>query len=573
MTIKRRLKEPLFNFDEMFWTVAFIFLVSTSLVSSKSGQCQPGSKEVFMLATNTGLNEHSYEEFNTNNISECVTRCQNDVKCHSLTYYHNITSAHCRLLENTASNARHVGLSSDKLLLNGTYYFEKICLKHACDRLFVLEWLNGASLEGYNDKSVVNISQQQCLDLCMSDTDFVCRSAEYNELTNECRLSRHDRFSRPTAFKKDEPHVHYFDNSCAYKPVNGGKLTEIMLLGNVQHPYSLSEYYGLTVSECGDMCLKNSLFPCRSFLFGRKSERPYCGLTHQNRAALMHNPGSFEPSQNLNYYEIARSLDGCDTSDIHFELLSGTALDTVPYKVVRDQQPQECLKICRHDENCRSVNVDYRKGTCEFNAESTRSSGLERNLKENPNVNHYEKVCLNVANSCSRDWAFERIRGKELTGISHEKVYVEASTREECETACLEYSEFVCRSAEFNYQMNECRLSPYSRFSATDKRLTLSTSRAVVDYLENNCAHEARGFCNWKSAKQHRFILADRILSTKTVSDCKTECVNNTNFICRSFTYDTGSKTCALSHHSRRSAPPSTLVRSPFERKSKRKPL
>ncbi|GFR18674.1 hypothetical protein TNCT_180551 [Trichonephila clavata] len=31
---------------------------------------------------------------------------------------------------------------------------------------------------------------------------------------------------------------------------------------------------------------------------------------------------------------------------------------------------------------------------------------------------------------CSKDWSFERIRNKELVGIDHEKVLVEANTKE-----------------------------------------------------------------------------------------------------------------------------------------------
>lgn len=88
---------------------------------------------------------------------------------------------------------------------------------------------------------------------------------------------------------------------------------------------------------------------------------------------------------------------------------------------------------------------------------------------------------------CKSDWAFERSRNKELVGIDHDKVIVEAHTKEECQAACLHHKDFSCLSAEFNYQLNECRLSPYNRFSSTDKAVTLSNSRFVVDYFENNC--------------------------------------------------------------------------------------
>lgn len=88
---------------------------------------------------------------------------------------------------------------------------------------------------------------------------------------------------------------------------------------------------------------------------------------------------------------------------------------------------------------------------------------------------------------CQKDWSFERIRNKELVGIDHEKVLVEANTKEECQTACLKHKQFRCLSAEFNHQLSECRLSPYNRFSSTDKSVSVSNSRFVIDYFENNC--------------------------------------------------------------------------------------
>lgn len=187
------------------------------------------------------------------------------------------------------------------------------------------------------------------------------------------------------------------------------------------------------------------------------------------------------------------------------------------YKITRDLEPGVCLKLCLQDLSCLSVNIDYKKGTCSFNGQNLRTSGIDRNLRSSPFFNYFEKVCLvrsqgsssslllNTTNTttsssssssglplssslCSnRDWSFERVRGKELVGLPFEKVVVEASTREQCELACLDYQPFNCLSAEFNYQMNECRLSPYNRFSSLNKQVRLEPSTSLVDYLENNC--------------------------------------------------------------------------------------
>lgn len=181
----------------------------------------------------------------------------------------------------------------------------------------------------------------------------------------------------------------------------------------------------------------------------------------------------------------------CDTGDIQFELYSGYLADIKPFKVIFDLQPRKCLKLCSESAGCKSINIDYKKGSCELLAENTKTSGRERSLRENSSNNYYEKFCLPGAkHSCSKkDWAFERIRGHELVGnrIDFKQVSSEATTREQCEAACLNHTAFLCRSAEFDHQLKECRLNPYSRFNINDKKVYLHSSRSTIDYLENNC--------------------------------------------------------------------------------------
>ncbi|GFS59861.1 uncharacterized protein TNIN_253341 [Trichonephila inaurata madagascariensis] len=170
--------------------------------------------------------------------------------------------------------------------------------------------------------------------------------------------------------------------------------------------------------------------------------------------------------------------------------------------------------------------------------------------------------CPSSGTQCSKDWSFERIRNKELVGIDHEKVLVEANTKEECQDACLNHKPFRCLSAEFNYQLSECRLSPYNRFSSTEKSVAVSSSRFVVDYFENNCFEEPRGFCNTKLLKKFRLMLTEKITTGESIEDCRQQCYDTKEFICRSVTFDRRFKTCGLSHHTRKSAPPESITRS-----------
>ncbi|RWS31259.1 hypothetical protein B4U80_01867 [Leptotrombidium deliense] len=256
--------------------------------------------------------------------------------------------------------------------------------------------------------------------------------------------------------------------------------------------------------------------------------------------------------------ENSSSTFDCDTANIQFELQSGVLFALQAYKTTRDFQPQECLKVCRQEDACKSLNIDYKKNVCQFLSTSFVDNRMR---KENPHFNHFRKICLRTQSACSRHWAFERVRGRELVSVPYGKIHVDAHTLEHCQAACLDFKPFVCRSAEFNYQNSQCKLSPYNRFSSGDKHAKLGV-RSYIDYMENNCAHEAKGFCNVKSTKQSRLVLADRFLFTDDVQNCEEECMHNKHFICRSFTYESTTKTCALSHHSKRSYSNGAVIRS-----------
>lgn len=524
---------------------------------------------MFLLATNARLDSGIFSREYGVNLTACAEACRRNPRCRSLTFVKNATDSYCQLM-GSAADATSAAVTHERTLspVNGVYYLEKICLKGSCERLFVAEWIQSMELEGHDNRVLRNATRRSCLEACAAERSFVCRSAEWDDDSGECRLSRYDRFSRHVHFgRAARPSVSYFDNTCAHKPVSGGHTAEILLLGNVEHPYSLVEYRGLSVSECGESCLRNALFPCRSFLFGRRAQQQtYCGLTHQNRAGLLQNPGSFEPSHSVNYYEIARNLDACDDEDVKFELVSGRYMTDRPLRSSPVSSAHECLSLCRGDAKCRSVSYDYRRRLCQAHSDTLRT-GADSNVKRNPQMNYFEKVCISAGSVCDKHWAFERVPGKELvmgggSGVSY-KVSVEANTREECQAACLAHRDFACHSAEFNYQLSECRLSPHSRFTATGGEGKLEDSKFVVDYFENNCVREVRGFCSTKKYRDQELVLADLVIGTMSQDDCQQRCLNSVDFVCRSFSFERDTQTCFLSHHTRKSAPKGATLRLP----------
>lgn len=191
----------------------------------------------------------------------------------------------------------------------------------------------------------------------------------------------------------------------------------------------------------------------------------------------------------LNISRDARAVPmACDAERVHFELLAGHFHAGPAFKVTRDLQPDACLRNCRADATCYSLNVDYKRGICEYASQPP----ADARIRPSPASNLFVKICLEkpLPGCGRRDWAFERVRDRELVGIPHEKVAVAAESRTACHAACVDYAHFVCRSAEFRAESATCRLSPYTRFSSADKRVRLAPHPAgqLVDYLENSCA-------------------------------------------------------------------------------------
>ncbi|KAG8232567.1 hypothetical protein J437_LFUL008705 [Ladona fulva] len=89
------------------------------------------------------------------------------------------------------------------------------------DRLWAFERVVGAFLEGFDDREEHNVqTKTECEKLCLFESTFTCRSAEYDESQNICRLSREDRRSQPSAFRRvpGSP-LDYLENQCFWEVV------------------------------------------------------------------------------------------------------------------------------------------------------------------------------------------------------------------------------------------------------------------------------------------------------------------------------------------------------------------
>ncbi|KAJ6218618.1 hypothetical protein RDWZM_009775 [Blomia tropicalis] len=256
-----------------------------------------------------------------------------------------------------------------------------------------------------------------------------------------------------------------------------------------------------------------------------------------------------------------------------FEKIASVTIRGVPFVPLYNGQPDipvtaECNNRCRAGPKCRAFLLSYDKHQCfGFDYDSV-SRGLSVVSSASEKTNYFEKICLSTA-PCEKAWTFERVMGRELKGFDN-RVLSGVASRLRCQELCLKERSFVCRSGEYDYASQQCRLSSEDRRSQpTAFRLAPTSS---IDYFENQCAatqqqqQQASGSgtvpgtstalgssvptpvsCDFERYENLDINRADLIRTAFSMEQCKQLCEATRAFVCRSFTYAPSTSQCWLS--------------------------
>lgn len=100
------------------------------------------------------------------------------------------------------------------------YYMVKMSVRSdkVCKRPWNFERIPNAMIQGHDRALIFTSTKEACLAACLNEKNFICRSAEYNYVTLQCRLSDYDRRSVSENFKAvqliEAQGVDYFENLC-----------------------------------------------------------------------------------------------------------------------------------------------------------------------------------------------------------------------------------------------------------------------------------------------------------------------------------------------------------------------
>ncbi|KAI1289816.1 hypothetical protein HDE_09060 [Halotydeus destructor] len=272
--------------------------VASSLPSGGDTFCADGYA-TFELTTGQVYSAESDETIQTLpgtlQLTDCIGKCRDDPQCRSM----NFETGLCVLFR-TSANEKPAGLQPSQFPVFTTYA-QKVCLaadvKSRCDRMWTFERVPGYELRKYSKKRSTVTGRIQCMELCLKESDFDCRSFNFDVDSKECILSDMDRHtlspgpgsssrSREEKFLLPSANgtTDYFESNCVQEPnkLCDFKQTKGKLLKTVDSVYQDIS----TVEECKEKCI-NSAYRCFSFDFGDPST-PVCRTSHLDKASLTH---------------------------------------------------------------------------------------------------------------------------------------------------------------------------------------------------------------------------------------------------------------------------------------------
>ncbi|XP_060648460.1 uncharacterized protein LOC132786083 isoform X1 [Drosophila nasuta] len=230
-------------------------------------------------------------------LTDCLNTCLRNKSCQSVNYETGLCvlfSAHADQLPGALTKSQFPVF---------TIYAQKSCLSvKPCGRAWYVDRVQNYRLKSEVKRSVSVASRRECFELCLSETDFTCRSANYRRDTGTCELSEMDRstLAGTNAFQP-RPGTDYLENHCIDEP---NKLCEFKRLpGRILKTVDSVYQEVSSVDECRELCL-NSPYRCHSYDYNDTGDM-VCRLSHHSRATLSDVQDPYLEVPEASTYELA----------------------------------------------------------------------------------------------------------------------------------------------------------------------------------------------------------------------------------------------------------------------------
>ncbi|ODN05285.1 EGF-like domain-containing protein 2, partial [Orchesella cincta] len=160
-------------------------------------------------------------------------------------------------------------------------YAQKLCMPSArgCTRAWGFELVRGYHLKDAGKKNMQLPSRVACMDACIQEREFPCRSAWWNPVKTECVMSDLDRYGLGVSSRFEAAeNTDYMESQCVQEP---NRMCEFRKIENRLLKTVDALYEGVaTLDECRQLCLE-APFRCHTFDF-----EGVCRLSHHATATV-----------------------------------------------------------------------------------------------------------------------------------------------------------------------------------------------------------------------------------------------------------------------------------------------
>ncbi|KAH8243374.1 hypothetical protein KR032_006925 [Drosophila birchii] len=350
-------------------------------------------------------------------LTDCLEACQSNESCSAVNYETGL----CVLFKTTADKLP--GSLSRSQFPVFTIYAQKSCLGvRPCSKAWCIDRVQGYRLPEHVKSSQTVLSRRDCLELCLGESEFTCRSANYYRHSGLCELSDMDRITL-SAGGSVEPYdgADYLENNCAEEP---SKLCEFKRISGKILKTVDSVYQDInTIDECRDLCL-NSPYRCHSYDYNDTGDM-VCRLSHHSRATLTDVMDPYLEVPEAATYELSACYNvsiECRSGEMITKIRTSKLFDG---KVYAKGAPKSCSVNVNN-----SLEFDFRMGYNDLEC-NVRQSAYGRYMNDIV-IQHHDMIVtssdLGLAVSCQYDLTNKTVLNDVDLGVTGE---IESSLSEE----------------------------------------------------------------------------------------------------------------------------------------------
>ncbi|XP_060567434.1 uncharacterized protein LOC132726178 [Ruditapes philippinarum] len=282
-----------------------------------------------------------------------------------------------------------------------------------------------------------------------------------------------------------------------------------------------------TVEKCAASCVRETEFECKSF-----------DIDNLNKECHLHNHTHTEPLVGLQH---ARGFDHYRTAyERLFNRIPNHVITLRHNRNIRGLTVEECARRCILEITFKCLGFDYeeRRRNCWLTDKDVHDvNGLVRRS----NTDFYERKS-NGALGKFINYGFGSLQT--LEGVQTHGKIVLGVHLDACAQLCLAETSFPCASFDYVYDEQSCQLSQYIAANVHGIRTEYDSKYQVMHY-------ELIGeYLEYFYPTPYASLLGnnDRTIWRVTPETCARKCLEERDFVCRSFDYQIQKGTCLLSH-------------------------